>query len=321
MAKNPKQPLEACTVGFYNLENLFDTRNDPTLLDDDFTPGGFKRWTPERYENKLRKLGKAIGQMGRGRPLDLPVLLGMAEVENESVLDDLLSTDTLKGSGLEYVHFDSPDERGIDTALCYHREHFEPEGQEVIPLLVYEPDGQRDFTRDILHVHGWLNGEHVHIFVNHWPSRRDGDSETAHKRMTAAQTVRDRIWEIRSENPEANTIVMGDFNDDPHSESLKHLEESAALHNPMQQLFRPDRGSAKYRDTWMLFDQILLSHTFLNYQPGTHRFSHADIFDPEFLQEWNEPYKGKPFRTYVGRNYLGGYSDHFPVYVHLEREG
>lgn len=309
-----------CIVGFYNLENLFDTRDQPGVLDDDFTPGGFKRWTPERYENKLRKLGRTIANLGQVGPLEAPAILGVAELENHTVLDDLLQTDALEGSGLEYIHYDSPDERGIDTALCYHRELFEPDAQQTIPLMLYETDGRRDYTRDILHVSGKLNGEPVHIFVNHWPSRRDGDAETAHKRMTAAQTLRETLEPLQAENPETNCIVMGDFNDDPHSESLRFLEEASGLHNPMRTLFHPERGSAKYKDQWMLFDQILLSHSYLNYQPGTHRLGRADIFNPEFLQEWNEPFKGKPFRTYAGRKYLGGYSDHFPVYVQLTLE-
>ena len=309
---------EEYTVGFYNLENLFDTEDHPDLLDDDFTPGGFKGWTPKRYENKLYKLGKTIASIAKADRAGLPVLLGMAELENHVVLEDLLQTEALKNRNLGYVHFDSPDERGIDTALCYHREHFEPESRETIPLLVYETDGRRDYTRDILYVNGHLNGERVHVFVNHWPSRRSGDRETAHKRMTAAKTLQSYIESLRYEDPGANCIVMGDFNDDPHSESLRYLEDQSGLHNPMRPLFHPEQGSAKYKDRWMLFDQILISHTFLNSQPGTHRFDRADIFGPEFLQEWEEPFKGKPFRTYAGRKYLGGYSDHFPVYIKLK---
>ncbi|SFR35582.1 Endonuclease/Exonuclease/phosphatase family protein [Robiginitalea myxolifaciens] len=306
------------TIGFYNLENLFDTQDHPELLDDDFTPDGFKNWTEERYQNKLFKLGRAIAHLGEGSATDLPVLLGMAEVENETVIADLLKSKPLQGKAIDYIHFDSPDERGIDTALCYHPEYFSPDSQEALPVLIYEEDGRRDYTRDILYVSGHMNGERVHVFVNHWPSRRDGDVATAPKRLQAAQTLQGFIEGLRQEEEHPNCILMGDFNDDPFSDSIVYLQQALNLHNPMRRLLSPEQGSAKYKDQWMLFDQILLSHTFLNSESGTHRFDGADIMNPEFLQEWKEPFKGKPFRTYAGRNYLGGYSDHFPVRVTLK---
>ena len=306
------------TVGFYNLENLFDTRDHPELLDDDFTPDGFKNWTEERYENKLFKLARAISHLGEGSATDLPVLVGMAEVENKTLIEDLLKSKPLHGKAIDYVHLDSPDERGIDTALCFHPEYFSPASQEALPVLIYEEDGRRDYTRDILYVSGTMNGERVHVFVNHWPSRRDGDAATAAKRMQAAQTLQGFIEGLKQEEENPNCILMGDFNDDPFSESIVYLQNALNLHNPMRRLLSPDEGTAKYKDQWMLFDEILLSHTFLNSESGTHRFDSADIMNPEFLQEWKEPFKGKPFRTYAGRKYLGGYSDHFPVRVMLK---
>ncbi len=305
------------TVGFYNLENLFDTRNHPELLDDDFTPRGFKRWTHRRYRNKLYKLGRAIAHLGQGSQSPFPVLLGVAELENRRVLEDLLRTEWLQGSGLEIVHYDSPDERGIDTGLLFHRDYFTPDSHQAIPLLVYEVDGRRDYTRDILHVSGTLNGERVHVLVNHWPSRRDGADLTAHKRLQAAKTLLSLMQGIAAQESDPNFLIMGDFNDDPYSDSIRHLLGSAPLHNPMEGLLGPERGSANYKRSWMLFDQIMLSSSFLQPAPNTHSFAGANIFDPKFLKEWSKPFKGKPFRTYVGRKYLGGYSDHFPVYVRL----
>ena len=305
------------TVGFYNLENLFDTRNDPRRLDDDFTPDGRLHWTPKKYENKLSKLARTIARLGEGSGHALPVLLGVAEIENRKVLEDLINTPGLAGHGLQFIHRDSPDERGIDAALIYSRAYFEPEVQEMIPLLVFEPDGSRDFTRDIVYVRGRLNGERLHIFVNHWPSRRSGDLSTEQKRMVAAETIVGHMEKVRTGEDNPNFIVMGDFNDGPTSDSLRRLKAESGLLNPLESALAGGRGSAKYKDHWMLFDQILLSKTFLHRQPGTHSLEKADIFDPEFLKERKLPFRGKPFRTFVGQKYLGGYSDHFPVYVRL----
>ncbi|MET1258408.1 endonuclease [Flagellimonas sp. DF-77] len=307
---------EKYTVAFYNLENLFDAKDDPYTLDDDFTPSGFKKWNEKKLTKKLGKLAKAISEIGKEEIGSAPTLVGIAEVENNAIIERLLQTEPLNGLPYDYVHFDSPDERGIDTALLYHREHFKVLDKETLPLLVTNEEGVRDYTRDILYVYGELNGEPVHLFVNHWPSRRDGADETEHKRVLAAQTVLERIDRI--EEYAANLMVMGDFNDDPNSKSIKTLMESGLFINPMQQLLSPNSGSANYKGKWNLFDQVLVSHSFLNYEKGTHSFKKAAIFSPRFLQEWKGKYKGNPFRTFVGRKHIGGYSDHFPVYVVLK---
>ncbi len=304
------------SIAFYNLENFFDTENDPHALDDDFTPRGKKNWDEDRFRKKSKKLGKTISKIGEGYSKHHPVLVGMAEVENKNVLDALLATKSLQHLGYEYVHFDSPDERGIDTALLYDPNHFEVVDSEIIPLIVENKDGERDLTRDILYVKGNLHREEIHVFVNHWPSRRDGAEETSAKRITAAQTVIKKLEEIPGDAP--NCIIMGDFNDDPQSKSIQHLMETGRFINPMQSLLSPNSGSANYKGEWSLFDQIILSHSFLNFEKGTHSFKKAKIFAPKFLKEWKGKYKGNPFRTYAGKKYLGGYSDHFPVYVLLK---
>ncbi|AYN66176.1 endonuclease [Euzebyella marina] len=317
LTKRPKNK-HLYTIAFYNLENLFDTADDIRTLDDDFTPKGFKKWTHKRYKKKLNKLSKTIAKLGHYETDLPPTLVGVSEVENHHVVKDLLASGPLRNFDYSYVHFNSPDERGIDCALIYDRKHFEVEFSEPIQVLVFEENGIRDTTRDILYVKGKLKNETVHIFVNHWPSRRDGDSKTAHKRITAAKTINDFMMGIETSEANPNYIVMGDFNDDPQSESVKFLTETKGLYNPMEKLITPTRGSASYRLSWMLFDQIIVSHTFLNYEKGTHSFAHANIFDKHFLKEFKGKYKGSPFRTYVGRKYLGGYSDHFPVYIQLK---
>ena len=313
-----KKEKEIFTIGFYNLENLFDTKDDPDTLDDDFTPNGFKKWSLKRYKRKLYKLAKTISEIGAETTKYPPVLLGIAEVENEPVINDLINAEPLRDIDYGYVHYDSPDERGIDTALIYKKSHFEVLFSEPIALMLFEDDGRRDTTRDILYVKGKLNKEEVHIFVNHWPSRRDGNAETSSKRLKAAATIKEYMLKIEETVVNPNYIVMGDFNDGPESASIKSLMDCGQLYNPMEKLLSPDRGSANYKRTWMLFDQIMVSHHLLNYKKGTHSFAHADIFDEKYLTEFKGKYKGTPYRTYAGRKYIGGYSDHFPVYIQLK---
>ncbi len=309
---------ELYTIAFYNLENLFDTKDDAHTLDDDFTPEGVKKWSYKRYKKKLSKLSKTIDQLGRKESALAPVLVGIAEVENKNVIHKLLQSGPLKKISYDYIHFDSPDERGIDTALIYHKEYFEPIFSEPIPLLIENEDGQRDTTRDILYVFGKLNGEGVHVFVNHWPSRRKGEEETSAKRIEAANTIIRYMLKLEKEGEQLNYLIMGDFNDGPTAGSIKLLVETKDLYNPMEKLITPDRGSANYKRSWSLFDQILVSHSFFDFKKGTHSFAHANIFDEHFLTEWNGKYRGNPFRTYIGRKYKGGYSDHFPVYIQLK---
>ena len=309
---------ENYTIAFYNLENFFDTENDKGKLDDDFTPDGFKKWDDRKFGIKAKKLAKAIAHIGTDDSHEPPILIGVAEVENNEVLDVLLKTGNLKNINYDYVHFESPDERGIDTALIYHKEHFKVISSETVPLLIENEHGERDFTRDILYVKGQLHKEEVHVFVNHWPSRRDGEDLTSYKRIEAANTVLNKLEQLSANAEIANIIIMGDFNDDPNSDSIKTLMESGRFINPMQQILSPISGSANYRGEWSLFDQILISHSFLNYEKGTHSFKKAEIYNPKFLREWKGKYKGNPFRTFAGKKYLGGYSDHFPVYIILK---
>ncbi|MCX2718638.1 endonuclease [Lentiprolixibacter aurantiacus] len=311
-------PSNSYTLGFYNLENIFDTEDDPLTLDDDFTPQGPKKWTEKRYRRKLHKLARTIEKLGKITSGKLPSIIGVAEVENKKVLKDLINTKPLNRYSLGIAHHDSPDERGIDTALLYDSSCFELIHSEAIPLLVHNEEGVRDFTRDILYVRGKLNGEALHVFVNHWPSRRKGEEITESRRLTASHTLSSFIKDLLNKEVNASLVIMGDFNDGPEAKSIKQLKENLDLYNPMEKLATPERGSANYRRTWSLFDQILISHSFFNYEKGTHSFTQANIFDAHFLTEWKGRYRGNPFRTYVGKKYLGGFSDHFPVYIQLK---
>ncbi len=312
-------PTNLYTIAFYNLENLFDIDDSPNTLDRDFTPNGLLRWGEKRYKRKVFKLANTIAEIGTATSHKVPVLVGIAEVENKQVLNDLLATAPLNATDFSYVHYDSPDERGIDTALLYDRTHFEVLHSEPIPLHIQNLDGLRDFTRDILYVRGKLNGEVMHIFVNHWPSRRDGTADTEYKRIRAAETVLETMNQVKEHQDSPNYIVMGDFNDDPTSKSIERLMETKELYNAMEKLHDPaSRGSTNYRRSWRLFDQIIVSHNFFEFARGTHSFAFADIFDDQILKEYKGKYKGNPFRTYSGSKYLGGQSDHFPVYIQLK---
>ncbi|WP_062055828.1 endonuclease [Aquimarina longa] len=307
------------TIAFYNLENLFDTKDDPYTLDNDFLPDSEKQWNRKRYEKKIVKLGTAISNIGFSKTRKAPVLVGVAEVENKSVLEDLINSKHLKHKDYGIVHYDSPDERGIDVGLLYQKKYFEVKNSEKITVLVNNDNGDRDYTRDILWITGNLNDEEIHILINHWPSRRDGAELTAYKRIDAAEKNREIISQITAENPEAKIIVMGDFNDDPSSQSVKKHLVQQDLFNPMERLLTRYRGTTNYRSQWNLFDQIIFSHNFHKYEKGKHSFSDAAIFDDDFLKIYRGRYKGNPFRTYIGKKYTGGYSDHFPVYVRLKR--
>ncbi len=306
------------TVAFYNIENLFDTENDPLTLDDDFLPDSDKNWTLKRYEKKVFKIGTAISNIGFRQSGKAPTLIGLAEVENLKVLEDLVASKHLVNKKYGIVHFDSPDERGIDVALLYQKEKFEVLHKESVMLYVENYEGQRDYTRDILWVSGLLNGEKIHVLVNHWPSRRDGADLTEYKRVAAAEKNREIVSQIKeAEGEDAKIIIMGDFNDDPNSKSI-HALTQGDFYNPMNKLHTRYAGTLSYRGNWNLFDQIIFSNSFHKYSKGTHSFNNAKIFDDEFLKVYRGRYKGNPFRTYGGRKYKGGYSDHFPVYITLK---
>lgn len=306
------------TVAFYNVENLFDTINDPSILDDEFTPGTDKNWTKKRYDKKVFKLGTTLSNIGFKETAKAPTIIGLAEVENIKVVTDLINSKHLVNKGYEAVHFDSPDERGIDVALLYQKKYFEVTSKEQITLLIDSQRGDRDFTRDILLVSGLFNGEKIHVLINHWPSRRSGADSTEYKRIAAAEKNREIVERIKAEEgEEAKVIIMGDFNDDPSSNSVATLVD-VDFYNPMEQLLTRSEGTTSYRGRWNLFDQIIFSNNFHKYEKGKHSFAFSKIFNEDFLKVYRGRYKGQPFRTYAGGKYQGGYSDHFPVYMILK---
>ncbi len=301
------------TIGFYNLENLFDTKDDKNVLDDDFTENSPRNWNTDRYNTKIRKLGKIIKKLGKENKLHPPLIVGVAEVENEEVLYDLTNSKHLKNFGYQFIHFDSPDERGIDTALLFRENYFNILESEAIPLYINNTNGQRDYTRDILYVKGEIENNVIHLLVNHWPSRRSGNDETVYKRKAAAVKNREIIDRIINEDPDAKVLIMGDFNDNPSSESIIMLKDTD-FYNPMDLLLTNEKGTLNYRGEWNLFDQIIISNNFLKPYDNTFQFVESNIFNPKELPEFSRKYKENPFTTYIGEKFLGGISDHFPVY-------
>lgn len=314
------------TVAFYNAENLFDTVNDSLTFDDDRTPEGKDRWTPERLSRKIGHIAEVLSQIGAATTGTAPDLVGLCEVENRYVLELLVRDPSLRQYEYGIVHFDSPDERGIDVALLYRKSRFTPIAFVRRPLILENESGERDYTRDQLVVSGILGDEIIHVIVNHWPSRSGGEMRSRPNRIKAAELMRSIMDSIRNTNPMAKILAMGDLNDDPTSISLKKVLRTRAdriatastdLYNPMEALYREGLGTLAYRDQWNLFDQILVSGTFLDPGADGYRFWKAGIFHPSYLVTSRGAYKGYPLRTYAGGNYVGGYSDHFPVFAFL----
>lgn len=307
------------TIAFYNTENLFDIYLDRRTNDNDFLPISAKNWTIKRYETKVYKLGSVISKIGFESAQKPPTIIGLAEVENDSVLKHLINSKDLKLYNYKFIHYNSLDERGIDVALLYNEDEFIVEDSETFNIYIQDEQAEQDFTRDILLVTGYLNNEKIHILVNHWPSRHEGSDQTEYKRLLASEKASEIIANLKEQNINSKIIVMGDFNDNPTSNSILLLKKENSLYNATESLWSYSRGSVNHNFTWILFDQILLSQNFLNLKGQGLQFERANIFDEKFLTQHKGKFKGQPFRTYVGKKYKGGFSDHFPVYIQLKK--
>ncbi len=308
------------TVAFYNVENLFDTIKDPNKDDGDFTPRGRLKWNKSKYRQKLRKITTVLSMIGEHESHYGPAIIGLVEVENPRVLNDLTTHKNLLRHNYRFIHYDSPDERGIDVALLYNPSLFTVLSSESVYVGITNDDGSTDYTRDILVVKGVLNGDLVYVIVNHWPSRAEGEKESEYKRINAAKVVSETVDRIREEERhEPKFIIMGDFNDNPSSESLKSYLVDDTFFNPMEKLHKKDVGTLTYYGEWHLFDQIILSKNFFD-KSSSLRFGEAKIFKKPWMRVYKGKLKGSPFRTFIGPWYEGGFSDHFPVYLKLKKK-
>ncbi|PWJ43229.1 endonuclease/exonuclease/phosphatase family protein [Sediminitomix flava] len=323
-SQNHKATYDIHNIAFYNVENLFDTENDPEKNDEDFLPEGSYAWTEKRYNQKLIQLAEIISKLGAEKTNQPPTVVGIAEVENLKCLQDLIKTAPLSDYPYEAILVEGPDKRGVDTGLLYRKDLFDLKKYHAKELWI--ENAYKGFaTRNQLVVEGKLEGEEIAFLVNHWPSRR----AKSHYREEAGKLQRSIIDSLRQVNPNMHIVTMGDFNDDPTNKSMEkalgavgsknELNDKNYLYNPMHKMYKKGLGTLAYRDNWNLFDQIIISKEMIENEEGL-RFYKAEICNFEELKNQNGRYKGYPFRTYAGGGYAGGYSDHFPVVIYLVKK-
>jgi len=315
--------VKVATIAFYNLENLFDTINDPEKNDEEFLPAGANHWTADRYQKKLVNMSQVISQVGNEFIKGGPTLLGVSEIENRLVLEDLIKTPALASSGYDIVHYDSPDARGVDVGLIYRKRDFTVINSVSVRLsMPGEPDWK---SRDQLVVTGLLDGDTISVIVNHWPSR----GNLPPYRAAAARLTRNLADSLYRVSKYAKMVIMGDLNDDPVDESVNLIlgaegreqkVKQGMLFNPMWKMFKDGIGSLAYRDSWNLFDQTIISEPLLRGDSGSWHWLKTRVFNQSYLISREGQYAGYPFRTYAGGAYAGGYSDHLPVYTVIVKE-
>ncbi len=370
----------SATVGFYNVENIFDTiksvgyidgtlkYNDPNyhiqiaesdiskyqteefkqaytyeningkkiirplILQDEFLPNGNKKWNTEKYFQKINNISKVISELGADVTGSAPVIVGLCEIESKAIMTDIANSKALKKYDYGVVHFNSFDARGVDTGLLYQKSRFKVLDAKPHPIYIYDADGSRKYTRDILQVTGLLDGEEITFLVNHWPSRSGGEKVSMPSRMEAAKVMKGIFDELKSKNPNAKVIAMGDFNDDPISPSIKNTFDPAGefssvkaggYYDPMLPLFKKGVGSLSYRDAWNLFDQFISTASLTTDKKdySTYKIYKTEVYNKDYLKATEGAYKGSPNRMWSGDTYrANGYSDHFPVYTILLKE-
>jgi len=311
-------------LAFYNLENLYDTKDNNLVDDNEFTSKGVKHYNQAIYQDKILHLATVIKAIGNKFTKDGPALLGVVEIENDTVLQDLVSHPVLRKRNYQIIHYDSKDKRGIDVALLYNPLYFKPISSRSIHVTLPSYTGIKYETRDILWVIGSLDGDTIQVLINHWPSKRGGEDKTAASRNSAAATCRKVIDQILLKQPNAKIVVMGDFNDNPDSYSItqvlkttgkiKELREDL-LYNPWEAIYKQGRGTLANQDVWSLFDQIIVSNAWLDKNQVGYYLKFAQIHQNSSMIENSGRYRGYPMRTWDGNNYRGGFSDHFPTYL------
>ncbi|MBD8084373.1 endonuclease/exonuclease/phosphatase family protein [Chryseobacterium caseinilyticum] len=370
---------KVATVGFLNVENLWDTIKSADYIDgtkdiknpafhrsipldsikflesekyegvwndeslkgkkavryqsgaDEFTPSSGKNYNTKVYKQKLANEAKVIAELGAQYTKTAPAVVGLIEVENRQVIEDLVKHPTLAKFDYGIVHYNSYDYRGIDVALIYQKKRFKVTNSLKKELKVFNEEGKREYTRDILVVSGLLDNEKITVFMNHWPSRRGGEAASLPKRNAAAQLLKKQMDSVRAEDPTVKLFAMGDFNDDPVSSSLKNnlkaqanikdLSDSTPYLNLMYPLYKKGVASLAYQDAPNLFDQIIVSQNVVS-KEVTKEYSvyKTEVFAPPYLVNKEGNYRGYPFRSWNGDQFTGGYSDHFPAFVVLQKE-
>ena len=319
------------TVAFYNLENLFDTINDPLKNDEASPIMELKTNRSEVYKMKIKNMARVVAEIGSDRANNAPAVIGVCEIENRAVLEDLVNDPLLLSKDYGIIHFEGPDRRSIDVALLYQKALFQPVESRSHELLINDDlTRKRVYTRDQLLVTGKLDGDLIHILVNHWPSRSGGEARSRSKRVGAAKLNKRIIDSLQSLDPYAKIITMGDFNDDPTNDSVKKALKAKkekeevplkGIYNPFEKMFtEKGYGTTAYRDAWSLFDQIMVTQPLIEDDYSSYRFWKAGIYNKAYLTNKRGRYKGYPFRSFADGGFTGGFSDHFPVYIYLIKE-
>lgn len=318
------------TIAFYNLENLFDTINDPSKFDEASPIMELSTGRAEVYQKKVHNMARVIAEIGADGAGNAPAIIGVAEVENREVLVDLVNDPLLRGRNYGIIHYESPDIRGIDVAMLYQKALFQPIETSSHVLHLYDQIARKQiYTRDQLLVSGKLDGDLIHIIVNHWPSRSGGEAASRNKRVAAAKLNKRLIDSLQIIDPYAKIITMGDLNDDPINASVIEVLNAKAekedvqlkgIYNPYINFYKSGLGSNAYRDAWSLFDQIMMTQPFLEKDFSSFRFYKAFIFNKNYLITKRGRWKGYPFRSFADGGFTGGFSDHFPVYIYVIKE-
>lgn len=318
-------------VAFYNLENLFDTINNNGKYDKEFSPEGDRKWDGNKYRHKIKNLSYALSQLTTKHTPDGPAIIGVSEIENITVLEDLVSAPAIADRGLKIIHHDSPDRRGVDVGMLYNPKYFRP--LRVTNHTLSIPEQPHFRTRDQMCVVGLLGDKtrgyaRVAVIVNHWPSRRGGEKESSWLRERAAmlsRSIADSLYKI---DPNIGVIVMGDLNDDPFNKSVSealgaahHIAETlpGGFFNPFWEKLDKGIGSYIYRGSWNLFDQIIVNKNIVDGACGV-KYWGAEVFNRQFLLQQEGQYRGYPLRTFSSGAWTNGYSDHLPTQIFLTQE-
>ena len=318
-------------VGFYNLENLFDTCHDAGKNDYEYLPDGANRWTGLKYTNKLKNMARVLSEMGTDKlPSVGCAAIGVSEVENAKCLEDLCGQEPLKAKNFRFVHIEGPDRRGVDCGLLYNPKLFEVRDVKLVPYIYTLPQDSARATRGFLVVSGTMADEHVTIVVNHLPSR----GATSYYREEGGRQLRVVKDSLLKDDPQLKLVIMGDMNDDPQDKSMaealgakrkmEDVEAPDGLWNPWWDILASGTGTLMYDGKWNLFDQIIVSHSLLDQQKTKDYRSlklwQYHIFRRDYLFQKEGKYKGNPLRTHAGGAWLNGYSDHLPTVIYLIKE-
>lgn len=318
------------TFAFYNLENLFDTINDPYKFDESSPIMELKTNRHEVYQKKVKNMARVLADIGKDVSNNAPAIIGISEVENQEVVEDVINDSVLRDINYGIIHYHSPDARGIDVALLYQKEFFSPTSTSSHELKIYDNiTRKRVYTRDQLLVSGYLEGELMHFIVNHWPSRSGGEAKSQYNRIAAAKLSKYLVDSLQVIDPYAKIFIMGDFNDNPNNTSIKKVLKTQKeknnvdfkdIYNPYENVFKAGLGTTAYRDAWSLFDQIMFTKPLLEKDYTSFQFYKAGIFNKDYLITAKGTYKGYPFRSWSNGGFSGGFSDHFPVYIYVIKE-